>query len=75
MDTRYQDRGYSASFTETEYGAFVTIRRGEVIVGEVAVGIFEGGPTEPVSIIVKRFRPNELRKVSTEDDFEEENNA
>jgi hypothetical protein len=70
MDSRYRDRGYSATLMEDAYGAFLTIKRNEVVVGEVAVGVFEGGPDEPVSIIIKRFRPNELRKVNEIDDFD-----
>ena len=70
MDTRYKDRGYSATFMEEAHGAYLTIRRGDVIVGEVAVGVFHGGPQQPVEIMIKRFRPNELREVTQADDFE-----
>jgi hypothetical protein len=69
MDTRYKERGYSATFMEEEHGAYLTIRRNDVIVGEVAVGVHQGGKDEPVQITVKRFRPNELRKVESFDDF------
>ena len=60
MDTRYRERGYSASFMETDYGAFVTIRRNGEIVGEVGIGIPRGGPDHPVEITISRFVPEEL---------------
>ena len=62
----------SSGSTSIRYGAYLSIRRNGVIVGEVAVGIFSGGPDTPVQVAVKRFRPNELRQVTIADDFEEE---
>jgi len=55
MDDRYQKCGYSTVLDERSYGAFLTIKRNGVIVGEVGIGVFEGGTTASVSIIVKRF--------------------
>jgi hypothetical protein len=72
MDTRYRERGYAVELVEEAYGAFLTISRNGRIVGEVAVGIFSGGPDTPVQVAVKRFRPHELQKVTVDDDFEED---
>lgn len=70
MDTRYTDRGYSVTLLEEKFGAFLTISRNGKAVGEVSLGIFSGGPDEPVQMIVKRFKPGELPVVKTVDDFD-----
>ena len=62
MDTRYRERGYSVELFEGAYGACLKISRNGRTVGEVAVGIFSGGPDAPVQVAVKRFRPNELQE-------------
>ena len=67
----YRSLGYSADFFEDyENGVWLTIRRGGDAVGEVAVALLPEGPDAQVSIAIKRFRPNELLKVTTTDDFE-----
>lgn len=43
MDTSYHDQGYSATFIEAEYGAFLDIRRKGEIIANIGVGFFEGG--------------------------------
>lgn len=70
MDTRYRDQGYSAKLTEAEHGAYLTIRRGDKVVAEVAIGFFHGGANAKAQVIVKRFAPDELREVAQIDDFE-----
>ena len=69
MDTRYRDSGYSVKLTEAEHGDYLTILRKDAIVGEVAIALSDGGPDTPVQVVVKRFRPHELREVRTVDDF------
>jgi hypothetical protein len=71
MDMRYRARGYSAKLTEAEDGAYLTIARNNIVIGEVAVTIFSGGPDTPASILVKRFRRNELRDVTAVDDYDD----
>ena len=67
----YRSLGYSADFFEDyENGVRLTIRRGGDLVGEVAVALLPEGPDAQVSIAITRFRPNELLKVTTTDDFE-----
>ena len=70
MDTRYRDQGYAANLMEAPDGAFVTITRHGVVVGEIAVSFFAGGSDAKAQIAIKRFRPSELRQVETVDDFE-----
>ena len=72
MDTIYRERGYSVEPVEEAYGACLKISRNRRTVGEVAVGIFSGGSDAPVQVAVKRFRQNELQKVTVDDDFEED---
>ena len=69
-EDRYSKRGYSASLLEEAHGAYLTIRRNGKVVAEVALAILSGGEDAPVEIAIKRFRPKELRKVTTTDDFE-----
>lgn len=69
-DSRYREHGYSAQFNEYGYGAYLTIRRNDVIVAELSVGFFSGGPDATVT--VRRFKPKELRDVKVADDFKEE---
>ena len=72
----YRSLGYSAEFFEDyENGARLTIKRGGDVVGEVAVALLPEGPDEQVSVAIKRFRPNELLKVATTDDFEPQDQA
>ena len=67
----YRSLGYSAEFFEDyEHGARLTIKRGGDVVGGVAVAVFPEGPDAQVSIAITRFKPNELLKVTTTDDFE-----
>ena len=67
----YRSLGYAAEFFEDyEHRARLTIKRGGDIVGEVAVALFPEEPDAQVSIAITRFRPNELLKVTTTDDFE-----
>lgn len=40
MDTRYRDRGYSAAFLETDYGAFLDIKRNDKTFAGISVGFF-----------------------------------
>jgi hypothetical protein len=70
-DSRCKERGYSASLLEEDHGAYLRIRRGGTIVGDVAIGIFSGGHDAPVRIVIKRFRPDELREVAQVDDFDD----
>jgi hypothetical protein len=70
MDTRYEDRGYSAEFTEAEYGAFLTIRRDGKIIGECGV-CFGVGTERLPQVYVKRFVPDTLGAVTVCDDFDE----
>ena len=66
----YRSLGYSADFFEDyENGAWLTIKRGGDVVGKVAVALPEG-PDAQVGIAITRFRPDELLKVTTTDDFE-----
>jgi hypothetical protein len=70
MANPYRSLGYTAILDATEEGDFLQIKKNGVIVCEVAVSVFPDGPGAPARMIVKRFRPNELRKVDVTDDFD-----
>jgi hypothetical protein len=63
MDTRYQDKGYSANLTERPFGAFLTIYQKGKIVGEVSVGYFTGGVKASLQVNVVRLHANEPLEV------------
>ena len=56
MDERFSQQGYSAQFTETPGGAFITVFRRDgdrdIAVGEAGAGFFHGSELE---LVVKRF--------------------
>jgi hypothetical protein len=72
MDTRYRDRGYTTTVVDQPYGTFVTIKKGDKVVGEFSVGFFQGGMDAKAQIIVKRFQQGELHDVQIVDEFEDD---
>jgi hypothetical protein len=52
-------------------GDFLQIYRGDKLICEVAVSVFPEGPEAQASIRIKRFVPDELRRVTATDDFDE----
>lgn len=69
-DTRYQDRCYSVELLETRSGAFLTIRKDGVIIGEVGVGFMWGNEDALLQVSLKRFKPNEIEDARTADSFD-----
>ena len=66
----YRDRGYTATLESNGNGDFLDIRRNGTVVCNVGISVFPEGPDAEASIRIKRFVPNEFRKVSTTDDFD-----
>jgi hypothetical protein len=69
MDTRYRDQGYTATFVEEPYGAFLTIKKTDRIVAQVSVGFLFGDTNSKAQIEVKRLQANEFADVTIVDDF------
>ena len=60
-------------FWTREAGDFLQVMRDGVIVCEVAVSVLPEGPAVPAAparMIIKRFQPNEFRKVDVVNDFD-----
>lgn len=67
--TTYKQLGYTCELNSSDYGDFVTIRRNDKIVGEVA--LIDLCHDNKASMVVKRFDAKELRKVSVVIDFDQ----
>lgn len=71
MDTSFRDHGYAATLSDEPFGAFLTISKHGTVIGQVAIGVFSGGPHATAQIEIKRFVANELQEITTTDEFPE----
>ena len=71
MDTRYRDRGYTADLIEAKHGAYLTLKRNGVVVGEVSIGYFQAGPDALPQVMVTRFRQNEIGDVNAVNNYDD----
>ena len=65
----YRGRGYTATFLESEHIDCMQIYRHGKLIAGVNVTVWPEGPNAVASIKIQRFVPNELRSVSTDDQF------
>ena len=69
MNNPYREFGYTATLHQSDIGDFMLISRNGKLICEVMVTV-PMGENARAEIAIKRFAPNELKNVSTRDDYD-----